>query len=220
MPMPSPNPFHRPFSSMFFEVRAPVAMSLSCHFLFRQRDQLRDFTHGQGRGRRGCCARARYSRMGEMDELRARLAQVELERDQAVADFNRRNTQLAQMEETQRTLHEHLYILKTKYETAKVRRPPLPLPARRRRAECAQTEPGGEPVAPVELSPVEQPRISRRVGSRRLSPSRVRDGLARRRYTARACHRRGTLRRGAHARARARRNEFRPLETVCRPERN
>ena len=66
--------------------------------------------------------------MDEMDELRARLAQVELERDQAVADLNRRNTQLAQMEETQRTLHEHLYIIKTKYETAKVRRPPT-LPA-------------------------------------------------------------------------------------------
>ena len=63
------------------------------------------------------------SRGREMDELRARLAQVELERDQAVADFNRRNAQLAQMEETQRTLHEHLYILKTKYETAKVRTP-------------------------------------------------------------------------------------------------
>ena len=59
----------------------------------------------------------------EMDELRARLAQVELERDQAVADFNRRNAQLAQMEETQRTLHEHLYILKTKYDTVKVRTP-------------------------------------------------------------------------------------------------
>ena len=58
-----------------------------------------------------------------MDELRARLAQVELERDQAVADFNRRNAQLAQMEETQRTLHEHLYILKTKYDTVKVRSP-------------------------------------------------------------------------------------------------
>ena len=62
--------------------------------------------------------------------LRARLAQVELERDQvelerdqAVADLNRRNAQLAQMEETQRTLHEHLYILKTKYDTVKVRTP-------------------------------------------------------------------------------------------------
>ena len=63
------------------------------------------------------------SRGREMDELRARLAQVELERDQAVADFNRRNAQLAQMEETQRTLHEHLYILKTKYDTVKVRTP-------------------------------------------------------------------------------------------------
>ena len=46
-----------------------------------------------------------------------------IERDQAVADFNRRNAQLAQMEETQRTLHEHLYILKTKYDTVKVRTP-------------------------------------------------------------------------------------------------
>ena len=63
------------------------------------------------------------SRGREMDELRARLAQVELERDQAVADFNRSNAQLAQMEETQRTLHEHLYILKTKYDTVKVRTP-------------------------------------------------------------------------------------------------
>ena len=84
---------------------------------------VRDFTHA------ACSPRvprtlARVISIGrEMDELRARLAQVELERDQAVADFNRRNAQLAQMEETQRTLHEHLYILKTKYETAKVRTP-------------------------------------------------------------------------------------------------
>ena len=87
---------------------------------------VRDFTHAASP--RVPRTLARVISIGrEMDELRARLAQVELERDQAVADFNRRNAQLAQMEETQRTLHEHLYILKTKYETAKVRTPPRPV---------------------------------------------------------------------------------------------
>ena len=55
----------------------------------------------------------------EIEELRARIAQVELERDQAVARTARRSAQLAQLEENQRTMHEHLYILKTKYDTMK-----------------------------------------------------------------------------------------------------
>ena len=55
----------------------------------------------------------------EMEELQERLAEVEVERDEALARCRRRDAQLIELAESQRTMQEHAQIISAKYQRAK-----------------------------------------------------------------------------------------------------
>ena len=54
-----------------------------------------------------------------MEELQERLAEAEVERDEALARCRRRDAQLIELAESQRTMQEHAQIISAKYQRAK-----------------------------------------------------------------------------------------------------